>query len=144
MQNLKKGRQFPTLLLQITMCFTIKSIHVIFIVIQVNLEISFWVLYNSHIPLWVRTWYIICIVSYNIVFLLKFSERHQETSKNESFATISNSWKPLAIVAKLSILYICGGPCYAYFLREGLIHISMTSLFISKITLVSSQSNLWQ
>ena len=36
-----------------------------------------------------------------------------QTSKMESFATVVNGWTPLTIVAKLSILDVCGGPDYA-------------------------------
>ena len=36
-----------------------------------------------------------------------------QTSKMESFATIVNGWKPLPIVAKVSIFDIYGGLVYA-------------------------------
>ena len=43
--------------------------------------------------------------------------RHQ---KIESFAKIVNGWKPLTIVAKFSILDVCGGLNYISALQTGI------------------------
>ena len=40
-------------------------------------------------------------------------QRRRQDSKMESFATIVNGFQPIIIVAKLSILDVCGGPVYA-------------------------------
>ena len=37
-----------------------------------------------------------------------------QTSQMESFATMINSFKPLAIVTKLSILHVCGVPGFNF------------------------------
>ena len=47
----------------------------------------------------------------------------------ESFATIANDFQPLNIVAKLSIIDVCGVPGYAFGISIYLSHVSPTETF---------------
>ena len=64
--------------------------------------------------------------------------RPPQAAKTESFATIVNGFLPLNIVAKLSILDVCGGPGYAsecwvkYIEKNGLRYSKMKPVTLSK------------
>ena len=53
------------------------------------------------------------------------------TSKMESFATIVNGYKPLTIVAKLSILNVFGSPGYASDISLDWINVNMKKVYLS-------------
>ena len=76
-------------------------------------------------------------------FIIRSAARTLQLSKMESFAAIVTAIKTLTIVARFSILEVCGGPSYAsensHVLEHYFENASLTYLFLPTKTCFNSK-----